>query len=413
VSALEAAAPRTQFLECQRGYAYLRSMPPTPSTPGLPRDLTILDALKRTAWVFAFAVFVGLVVPGAVAWSGGVFEEEGVRERLPSSAQEKLQAYRQETDRMRNEVRELSEHIVGHALTEEPRRLQQLREIRTELATRLAASEPPVTTSGFYLGSTMHLWPVLSLCLGVLVFVLRPKAASDVFTRAERITTLYFSLAGWLIYRSPSWFRNSPWMLKEERTFYADTHWDVHWPSYVVQEANAVIIAVLLAVCWRQWILFAHGVEAQLSHAPVTWSKSDDSAAIVKLVNSIGRLYVQWQACSIVLATAFLMYTMFFWHMVIEMKDDRYLTHATIVHTMWLITWLIISTPLALCWIKWTGIRNTTIIDMPEASPGNEEIAKARKEALQAVQPVGPANLVATIVASILSFAFPLLQAHL
>jgi hypothetical protein len=47
----------------------------------------------------------------------------------------------------------------------------------------------------------------------------------------------------------------------------------------------------------------------------------------------------------------------FFWQMVISFGDFRYLPHAIIVHSMWVITWIIISLPLLITSYQWHGVR--------------------------------------------------------
>jgi hypothetical protein len=49
-------------------------------------------------------------------------------------------------------------------------------------------------------------------------------------------------------------------------------------------------------------------------------------------------MFFHWQLASILLTLALLGYTLFFWQMVISVGDSRYLPHAIIVHSMWVIT---------------------------------------------------------------------------
>jgi hypothetical protein len=118
-------------------------------------------------------------------------------------------------------------------------------------------------------------------------------------------------------------------------------------------------------------------------------------------------LFLQWQVCSIVLAGAFLPYTFFFWSYVIELRDNRYLAHALIMHGLWGVSWLLISLPLAWTWYEWNTrykLRASIAATRPDFDKTQEH------STLELGSLLGSWNVMGSLAGVVLAFGYPILK---
>jgi hypothetical protein len=157
--------------------------------------------------------------------------------------------------------------------------------------------------------------------------------------------------------RWPTWTRN--FLLPDEgRVIYADANFDVSHSIFFLQEFLALITLLLLAILWQQWADFS----VQRQNETIFKGETPLECALdYRGADSFSLTFVQWQICSIVLACGFVPYTNFFWEYIFRDGDYRYIVHAVIVHTLWLVSWTLISLPLLLTWRQWRAVRAQAI----------------------------------------------------
>jgi hypothetical protein len=121
-------------------------------------------------------------------------------------------------------------------------------------------------------------------------------------------------------------------------------------------------------------------------------------------------MFLHWQIASILLGSAFLWYTIFFWQMVIVYKDIRYTPHAIIVNSIWIMTWMIISLPLLITSYHWYKLRSRAVVALTKASLPNDYDPDRVAVALDKLQPISPWNLAASSIAVAVSLIAPFVK---
>jgi hypothetical protein len=257
-----------------------------------------------------------------------------------------------------------------------------LRKVLYDLKSKATAA--PIRLSGYYLSNTMLLWPAIYTFLGWLIFIF-PPAVKEASFRPTGKRILYLSIAIIMLYRWPTWWRNTP-LGNEGRVFYGNANLDTDPIGFFVQETLGAAVGTLVAIIWLQWSGYYNEIISQLSAKsekdPIEEALSTDPC------ERISKMFLHWQIASILLALAFLWYTIFFWQTVILGGDLRYLAHAIIVHSMWIITWLIISLPMAVSWYRWQVVRNRAIVALSKGSLPRGRDPSLIAAAIDRLQPI-------------------------
>src|SRR4051794_1657954 len=101
--------------------------------------------------------------------------------------------------------------------------------------------------------------------------------------------------------------------------------------------------------------------------------------------------------------------------MVVRLGDQRYLLAAVVVHSLWGITWALISLPLISTWYNWQLIQFRAISEvMVGTSDVNKNVdiknVDTKIKVLGDMKPIGFLNITASGVAALASFAWPVVQ---
>jgi hypothetical protein len=214
-----------------------------------------------------------------------------------------------------------------------------------------------------------------------------------------------------VMYRWPTWARNL-FFYKEGRVVYAFTNIDIGPVDFFTQEIQSLIIAMLIALLWRQWASFFE-LRRQELRKEADWSKATilDEAFDQTKLQRLSATFLEWQICSIFLGLAFIFYPILFWDYVVRLGDQRYTVLAIVVHTLWAISWLFISLPLFITWYAWHSVRVRAISSLArEPLPANVDRDTAFK-ALTELKPVGFVNFTVSGLVALFSFLLPILQA--
>jgi hypothetical protein len=270
--------------------------------------------------VVTLSLLAGLFLPGALQYRFGVFNEEMMARRLPAAARKQLDDFEARKLQLRSQLQTIDARL---GLNGPPSRTAAAGEMaalfaaRQDVQRRLDTAAPPIYLDPFYLGSTMLLWPVMYSCLGTLVVILRPHGAGGV-VRVRPGRVLLVATAICFLYRWPTWLRQFP-LFQVGRKVYAAGNFDVSPASFFLQEGNALLICVLLAVLWLQWASSLKERQAEL-----TLLDADPERAAFDCANleRLSLTFFHWQLCSAVLALGFLNYTRFFWQFVIGVTSS-------------------------------------------------------------------------------------------
>jgi hypothetical protein len=278
-----------------------------------------------------------------------------------------------------------------------------LRKVLYEVKTN---ATPPIRLSAFYLSNTMLLWPAIYTFLGWLIFIF-PPAVKETSFRLSGKRILFLSIAIVVLYRWPTWWRNTPFG-NEGRVFYGNGNLDADPIGFYVQETLGAAVATLVAIVWLQWSGYYNETMSQLAakstRDPIEEALSPDSC------ERISKMFLHWQIASALLAFAFLWYTIFFWQTVILGGDLRYLPHAIIVHSMWIVTWLIISLPMVVSWYRWQVMHDRAIVALSKSNLPKDRDPARLAVAIDKPQPISSWNVAASVLAGATSLVVPILR---
>ena len=210
-----------------------------------------------------------------------------------------------------------------------------------------------------------------------------------------------------VLYRWPTWWRNTPFG-QGGRVYYGNTNIDVNPVGFVVQESLGFVVALLVAVVWLKWSAYYRQIKTQIS----SMSNENPIGEALKPENSeeLSHMFFHWQVASVLLTLAFLWYTVFFRQMVISVGDSRYLPHAIIVHSMWVITWVIISLPVLITSYQWHNMHARAMVALAKADLPKEYDPDRLAGTLDKLQPISSWNVAASGVAVATSFLVPFIK---
>jgi hypothetical protein len=360
--------------------------------------------IRIAGGILIVAMLIGLLVPGYLYYLAGVFDQAGVVRHLPPSAHAKWELAAQRRRQLEQALTTVESAIASTAPPVSTETLSTLLRSRETIQSSLASVDSPqlIHIAPFFLDPLMFVWPIFFASFGWLVFLLGPRPASR-HSGLDRVIVFLLIL---LIYRWPTWIRNTPFLTTIDRITYADSNWDVSKVGFVVQEGLALITCGLIALAWTRWSDFVSQWRERLA---AQRPQLQTPAGVMTILESMTQLYFHWQAASVLLAAAFLPYTFFFWTYVIDNHDRRYLVHALTLHGLWLVSWALISLPLACTWYEWRVTYR--LREQSLSSQDLEAIQPGAKGALMALEPpITSINLAGSLIGTGVAFALPVLK---
>jgi len=373
-------------------------------------DFTPTKYLRIGGTILIIALFLGLFLPGFVAWQSGMFYDWNAKQRLASInrfAQQarELQDFEASRGLLEKAVKALDKKLSTYAiLSPVPDDAKVAVELQQQLRARLDQLRAPIQVSGFYFSSTMLLWPIVFTCLGWVAFLLPPNVGFAAF-RTHSKMILVFTIGISLLYW-PTLARNLVFN-EEGRVFFGIANLDMDPAGFLVQEGLSFTVSFLLAVIWTKWIcLFA------MRNRELSLPTEDPIAQALdwSTVARLSRTFMQWQVCSVVLACGFVPYIYFFWDAVLRIRDQRYLIAAITVQLLWATTWIIISLPLAATYYAWQSTRVAALCAAGEKALEKVEGIDTLVDTITSLEPINPWNLAVTSIAFFVSFIGPIVQ---
>ena len=193
---------------------------------------------------------------------------------------------------------------------------------------------------------------------------------------------LFFIFLNW-----SNWWRNTPWG-QSDRTLFSYAHFDISPLGFAMQELQILGMMILCGYVAALLIDYAPAIPCPDSSGPVELSKFTK------------REFEIWQIRSVLLAIAFLPWTIFYWRIVTSVGETRYFPSAISMHVIWAILWLLASAPAWRAFHAWQEFSVTS-----SAEKSADDMKK-----IQMLEPVSRSIFVGSAVASTISFAYPIFQ---
>jgi hypothetical protein len=284
----------------------------------------------------------------------------------------------------------LAEEVSGHA---DPARLNSLVSASKYFEERRSESSP-VRVTGFFEASAPYFLFVSFLTLFIHV-AWSPRGE----VRGQASRYIVMSLAAYVIWMGPNWVRNFVFN-NQGRAVFSYVHFDISPACFVFQEIQVLVLCGLISSSWIRWSCYSSEVQRVCS----TWDLSNCSSIEThSRACYCGALIDQWQVHSIVIAFAFLPWSLFYWRLTFMYNDVRYYSSALATHVLWAITWSTISLASIHAWRSWSDFKSSSL-----ARLSGESVGDTRKlEYLSLASPVSHFRLVVVGVCSVGTFLFP------
>jgi hypothetical protein len=368
---------------------------------------TVFRSVVLAIIVILTAVLVTVLIPGIVAYSGGVFYKSGLIQRLPLDTKLRYQIYEGEKDSLHTISESIDAALRDPAMKAKPSEIRELLDTKEKLELRLTALErkAPVVLVPFYPQPNQFLFTGPYAALGLLLLVF--SSGTRAIASPRRVFTLIrLAIFIYIFYQTPLWIRNFV-TTNEGRVIFAYPNIDIHLGSFIVQEFIIFGFSSLLAACWYVWSETAHKARQKAAEF-----KCGASAFDMALSEEVSDTYLRWTWHSLVLGLGFFFFTSFYWNVVHRYNDDRYLASAVLAHLLWGISWALLSMPLFWVWRAWHHLRLRVISELATTT---DERVKAQSDSmlklLTEFEPIGGVRASIGWVGATLSFVAPIVQA--
>ncbi|WP_448698158.1 hypothetical protein ACFGVR_15160 [Mucilaginibacter sp. AW1-3] len=359
--------------------------------------------LLKAVLVVVIALLFGLIIPGIVAAGGGVFYESTLIGHMPVKAQRSFRAGQATEALLKAKLNEIDSALKKST---SPGMLSTLVKDESAIRSELKTSHTAVVPAPFYLNPIMLVWVAQYTSLGWLLLILIPIKNRIIQYRKDVLQFVVFVVLIYAVYEWTVWMRN--FVLGDENRFvYSFANYDICAASFVMQEINTLIFAILLALVWMAWLHYVKECRDEKPDSAHVAEGLTDPQSHDRLL----RTYIHWQACSIGLALGFINFTSGFWTIIIRQHDHRYLVAALTIHSIWGLTWLIITLPLLIRWYRWTLTKSAAVRSLWLEEPMEIEVRKFRLELIKETNPFSVFSLSTSGIISLISFFLPILQA--
>jgi hypothetical protein len=358
------------------------------------------------AWTAVVIAFVSaawcLWLPMLVASWQGVYYEAGVVDRLPADVRARLDAATQR-DRARDQARRALEARIEQAAAsgqDSPEAVAALTDLKAALESPAIEGE-----TGRVIPSACHLSEVMLVILWAYIVLAMLMLGKESRLREGRwwLQTPLLGLAMMIFFNWPHWLRNSVWD-SSGRTVYSCFNLDIDPWSFGLQEFRLLGFCTLLAAVSTSRIFDGKQWKAQRS------LEGSPAKACVDVAHRATEVFIRWQKDSLLLAVACLPITWFYWRLIVDRGDPRYLPSAVNIHLLWIGAWVCVSVPLVSAWRAWMQSR-ANLLENQVSSRGVSLNGIPAMDFLKGLEPINQARFVGVAIAGLLSLLLPLLQA--
>jgi hypothetical protein len=363
-----------------------------------------INTACKAGLLVLLGLILGLMVPGLLYYEIGVFSHDDVVKHLSDNLKDvkkKITTFDDETEKLKNDIVILNSRIVQETSASNQSGTVELLKFRRDLAAYIDSRKPPFQVVGFYPDRTMFLWSILYISFFWLIYIFAPQVKFE--KRQISYGLLFLGLL--ILYRWPTWLRNTGILGNTDRFIYNQTNFDVSPAGFFVQEGNAVIVVWCMLELFLIWLSYLTLWRKEV--AAFRRSKILTTDQMYSLVQALSRQFAHWQLCSVLLALAFVPYTFFFWTFVVDFGDHRYIPAALITHALWGACWVAVSLPLAQTWYEWTLKQAMSSYQVNGFGESDEKIAAEKFHE----SPIGFLNVATSLAVASLTFGSPIIKA--
>ncbi len=240
---------------------------------------------------------------------------------------------------------------------------------------------------------------------------------------------LKYCLVLWFFCRLINLYRNASYYLHtygldDRRVLFAFTNSDFCLPCFVMLEINWIIYLFILVMIWYQWSAYLK------SHINYLIKNQNNNTKILEYaldhvnMDCLSKLFLEWQVASIMLAMAFIPFTMYYYGL-FKLDDQRYFLDVIIIHSLWAFSWLIISLPLGFSAYKWRLRRSHAISTLStyirKGLSSNDNIDRDHQGVIQSsvesylklmtdFQPINFWNIMTSSIIAAIAFLSPVIK---
>ncbi len=359
---------------------------------------TAFLAIRKAFLIAVATTFIGLIIPGLVAYKEQVFDSEAMERHaiafLSPEVQVEFQRYHiSKADAERKMIEINTAFLSPGTLTNE--QVASLNAQRS-VAEKLATARPPVYFLPFYLSSAMLTWVLTLTPVAWLALLFHPGKSP--FRGLNRKYVISTGFLAYVSYQWTVWTRY--FVLKNNgRKVVGFANYDVSHAAFWLQELHTILFWLLLSLVCYQWLQFA---EEQSRNSLKSGSTLSDVA------RRLSDAFLKWQLASLLLALTFFPFTAFYWEQVVNSGDVRFLPAAIILHVMWFGIWAVVTVPLFQAMSRWRNFKELALEGVLNGRSTTDVV-----QALDAAEPIGDWAKAASAFLTALSFVAPLTRALL
>jgi len=376
---------------------------------------TPIRALAALALISAGALLLGFGLPAIAAIRSHVFfystMESLVSKQLPKDVSDRLDAFNKLQAGLTGRIAHIDILLLNATNLDGAPNLPELLALRRSYVNEQRNAKEPISIQPLYQHVTMYFWPIMYLCLGVIIFIFRPRALSEIsWFRGRPIILLTFCI--FLFSVLPIWVRNFGLRgSNAHQIVYVYSTYEVAPLSFFIQQINFAIFSLLLAILWQQWSTVSILTRETLSQRRV--ESELYSAFQPELSETVSNFLLQWQRNFVILSMGFILDTAIFWNQIFHHADLRFIPEAAIVYALWLLSTVLMAIPFWISWRAWRHNKLRAVWELVHAKPPESENLDAKLAALRDLDPVGSWNASAFALSVLSLFAAPLVQALL
>jgi hypothetical protein len=374
------------------------------SLPAFPSG-KIRDALSWLAVIYGCALVGTVFAPGLIADHDRVFFDKDLREK--ASVRVRLAEYDRTTATLRSQLLLIDNQIA--ALVRQPSMVLQLESAlrsRERVAQRLEATHQPIVLIPFFMNPQMFLWPIIYGAFGALLLVFGNGRHACGFLKKHLVQIGATSATVYILYQWPLWMRNAFFLNISERKVFAYCNRDIDLSSFIAQEVTIFGFCFLVA-----WFICVETASTDAVRQELLDDNRQGWNYVVArpVVDQLATDYWLWLARSVTLASGFIFFTNFYWHLVVMNNDARYLPSAINAHVLWGFCWVLISLPLIARWRRWDMEKLLTRLQLAQNGLGQPDSAKTLAE----IEPGASGRLAISMALAVAAFIAPIAREFL
>lgn len=279
-----------------------------------------------------------------------------------------------------------------------------------------------------YKSSAYFVWPALFTSLWWLIFIF-PEFTRCLWDENEishynhklkiDAQAVIWSVMIFTAYLVPFLFRNE-FTGNLDRIIFAYTNKDICKICYYTLWFHGAIFSISLSAIWKAWSAYFSECKNTIYSISIHDEKltiETIATSVITIKRYVSICFAQWQIASIMLGLGFIFYSSYFWILISKYGDSRYIIDGVIIHSLWAITWVVISLPIMYIWIAWhretIKLRKTLLLKDKEYIK-NDAGKNCENDIgisdIMTTSPIGIWNLIVSSIAAVVSFFAPLFQ---